>query len=89
MDARNWMLPAAALVGGAVLGRLVGFRRLMRIGVAALTLASVSEQATLLPARKRAKPARGVPRKRAAKRAAHRRAPARKVTAVPAGAQTH
>ena len=83
------MLPAAALVGGALLGRVVGLKGLVRIGVAALTLANVSEQAGLLPAGRRAKPARGTPRKRAGKRAAKRRAPARKVAAVPASAQTH
>jgi len=62
MDARRLMLPAAALVGAAVLGRLIGLKGLVRAGVAALTVANVSKSAGLLTARQRA------PRQRAAKR---------------------
>src|SRR5215470_6961850 len=60
MDARRLMLPAAALVGAAVLGRLIGLKGLVRAGVAALTVANVSKSAGLLtdetpPVRRRAR----------------------------------
>ena len=48
MDARRLMLPAAAMVGAAVLGRLIGLKGLVRAGVAALTVANVSKSAGLL-----------------------------------------
>ena len=71
MDTRKLVLPAAALVGGAVLGRLIGFKGLVRAGMAALTVANVSNSAGLLTAGKREpqkKSTRRVPRKRAAPR---------------------
>jgi hypothetical protein len=89
MDARKWMLPAAALVGGAVLGRMVGLKGLVRVGMAALTLANMSETAGLLgagkPTRHRGNGKSRTPRKRAVPRRAH----ARKAASVPASAQTH
>jgi transposase-like protein len=48
MDARRLMLPAAALVGAAVLGRLIGLKGLVRAGMAALTVANMSKTAGLL-----------------------------------------
>jgi hypothetical protein len=48
MDARRLMLPAAALVGAAVLGRLIGLKGLVRAGMAALTVANMSNSAGLL-----------------------------------------
>src|SRR5262249_61617096 len=51
MDTRKLVLPAVALVGGALLGRLIGIRGLVRAGMAALTVAHVSRTAGLLTAR--------------------------------------
>jgi hypothetical protein len=70
MDARRLMLPAAALVGAAVLGRLVGLKGLVRAGMAALTVANVSKSAGLLTAGQRNshKPVQRSTRKRAAQR---------------------
>jgi hypothetical protein len=80
MDTRKLVLPAVVFVGGAVLGRMIGFRGLVRAGVAALTVANMSESAGLLTAGKREtprrtlqKPARkrSVQRKSAPKKRAH------------------
>jgi hypothetical protein len=53
MDARKLVLPAVALVGGAMLGRLVGFKGLVRVGMAAFTLANMTESAGLISAGRR------------------------------------
>ena len=71
MDTRKLILPAAVFVGGALLGRLIGIRGLMRAGMAALTVANMSETAGLLTAA--GKPARKLPAKTAHKRVAHKR----------------
>jgi hypothetical protein len=77
MDARKLVLPAAVFVGGALLGRMIGWKGLVRAGVAALTVANMSESAGLLAAAKGETPRRAVqkaprkrttPRKTAAKR---------------------
>jgi hypothetical protein len=88
MDARKLVLPAAALLGGALLGRMIGIKGLVRAGMAALTVANVSRSAGLLTAGQRA------PRKKAVqrttrKRVAHRKSAPRKTASVPAGTQTH
>jgi hypothetical protein len=80
MDARKLVLPAVALVGGALLGRLVGIRGLVRAGVAALTVANVSKSAGLLTAGK-AVPAKSATRP-ARKRASSRRSSSKKTTSA-------
>jgi hypothetical protein len=84
MDARKLVLPAVALVGGALLGRLFGITGLVRAGVAALTVANVSKSAGLLTAGKVA-PAKSVARSR--KRTSSRRSAPKKATS--ASARTH
>jgi hypothetical protein len=80
MDARKFVLPAVVFVGGAVLGRMIGLKGLVRAGVAALTVANMSESAALLTAGKRETPRkalqktarkRSVQRKSAPKKRAH------------------
>jgi hypothetical protein len=89
MDTRKLMLPAVALVGGALLGRLIGLRGLVRAGLAALTVANVSETAGLLTAGKRV-PRRRTVQKAARKRPTHRKSAPRKHTdANSASASTH
>jgi hypothetical protein len=87
MDARKWMLPAVALVGGAVLVRIVGLKGLVRVGMAALTLVNMSETVGLLsagkPTRQRGNGKSRTPRKGAPQRRAH----GRKAASVPASAQ--
>jgi len=84
MDSRKLVLPAVALVGGALLGRLIGIRGLMRAGMAALTVANVSKGAGLLTADAAAgKSVQRATRKRPAQRKSARKAPARR------RAQTH
>jgi hypothetical protein len=74
MDARRLMLPAAALVGAAVLGRLIGIKGLVRAGMAALTVANVSKSAGLLtdetPVRRGAKRNGRATRKRTTRKSA-------------------
>jgi hypothetical protein len=95
MDARKLVLPAVALVGGAMLGRLVGFKGLVRVGMAAFTLANMTESAGLISAGRRASTGRAVkaakraPRKRSAPRKAAARKGHAKSASAPASAQTH
>jgi hypothetical protein len=94
MDTRKLILPAVALVGGALLGRLIGLKGLMRAGMAALTVANVSETAGLLTAGKRAPQRKAVQKtarqKMARKRSAQRKSAPRKQThANSASAHTH
>jgi hypothetical protein len=95
MDARKLVLPAVALVGGAMLGRLVGFKGLVRVGMAAFTLANMTESAGLISAGRRESPRRAVkavkraPRKRSAPRKAAGRKAHSKSASAPASTQTH
>jgi hypothetical protein len=87
MDARKLVLPAVALVGGALLGRIIGIKGLVRAGMAALTVANVSKSAGLLtagktvPAKPAARPAR--------KRASSRRSASKKTASAAASTRTH
>jgi hypothetical protein len=59
MEARKLVVPALVLLGGAVLGRLVTVRTLVRGAMAGLTLVQAARQSGLLeappaPARRRA-----------------------------------
>lgn len=87
MDARKLVLPAVALVGGALLGRLIGIRGLVRAGMAALTVANVSKSAGLVTAGKESRPSRAVQRT-ARKRTAQRKSAPRK-TAPASSVRTH
>jgi hypothetical protein len=72
MDARKLVLPVAALLGGAVLGRILTLRTLLRGAMAGFTLAQAAKQSGVLDA----PPARR-PRAKAVQRAARKR-PAQK-----------
>ena len=92
MDARKLVLPAVALVGGAMLGRIIGFKGLVRVGMAAFTLANMTESAGLISARRRESSGRAVkrvPRKRSAPRKAAGRKAHSKSASAPASTQTH
>jgi hypothetical protein len=89
MDTRKLVLPAAVFVGGALLGRLVGIKGLVRAGMAALTVASASESAGLLTAGKREvarRPVHKPARKRAAVKRSGRKAAKKSASA---STQTH
>jgi len=96
MDARKLVLPAMALVGGAVLGRLIGFRGLVRAGLAVVTVAEMSKSAGLLtqagristPDRDDRSPAKRVQRP-ARKRAAAKKSTRRKTASAAARARAH
>jgi hypothetical protein len=92
MDARKLVLPAVALVGGAMLGRLIGFKGLVRVGMAAFMLANMTESAGLISAGRRESTGRAVkraPRKRSAPRKAATRKAHSKNASAPASPQTH
>jgi len=88
MDTRKLVLPAVALVGGAVLGRLIGVRGLVRAGVAALTVANVSQSAGLLTAGKRSAQGKAVQRT-ARKRTARRKSAAKRTGSASGRTRTH
>lgn len=48
MDARDLVLPAAVLIGGAVLGRIFGFKPIWRGAMAVLALAQASKGVGLI-----------------------------------------
>jgi len=87
MDTRKLVLPAVALVGGALLGRLIGIRGLVRAGMAALTVANVSSSAGLLTAGKAA-PAKPVARS-TRKRTSSRRPAAKKAASAAGSSRSH
>ena len=88
MDTRKLVLPAVALVGGAVLGRLIGVRGLVRAGVAALTVANVSQSAGLLTAGKRSAHGKAVQRT-ARKRTPQRKSAAKRTGSASGRTRTH
>jgi len=87
MDARKLVWPAVALLGGALLGRVIGIRGLVRAGMAALTVANVSKGAGLLTAGKVA-PAKAVARS-TRKRTSSRRSAPKKAASAAASTRTH
>lgn len=82
MDARDFVLPAAVFVGGALVGRLFGLKPIWRGAMAALALASASKGAGLVeaPVPERRK---HTPRRKAVTRTARKR-PVQKKSAHPA-----
>jgi hypothetical protein len=89
MDARKLVLPAVVFVGGALLGRMIGLKGLVRAGMAALTVANMSESAGLLAAGKREPPRKAL-QKTARKRSVQRKSsPKKRTHAATASAQTH
>jgi hypothetical protein len=92
MDARKLVLPAAVFVGGALLGRLIGLRGLVRAGMAALTVANMSETAGLLTSAgkstNRKTPTKAAPRRSATKKSAPTRT-TKRANAVSANTRTH
>jgi hypothetical protein len=87
MDARKLVLPAVVFVGGALLGRMIGLKGLVRAGMAALTVANMSESAGLLTAGRNGTPRKAL-QKPARKRAVQRKSAPKKRTHS-ASAQTH
>jgi hypothetical protein len=67
MDARKLVIPGLVLLGGAVLGRMVSVRTLLRGAMAGFTLAQAAKQSGLLEApapRKRTRAVQRAARKR-------------------------
>jgi hypothetical protein len=73
MNARDLVLPAAVLIGGAVLGRVFGFRPIWRGAMAVLALAEASRGVGLIEA----EPAhhKRAPRRKTVTRAVRKRSP--------------
>lgn len=68
MDARKLVIPGLVLLGGAVLGRMVTVRTLLRGAMAGFTLAQAARQSGLLDAPAPAPRARGRSVQRAARK---------------------
>lgn len=78
MNARDLVLPAAVLIGGAVLGRIFGFRPIWRGAMAALALVQASRGVGLIeaePARHKHAPRRKTAAQAARKRTAQKKSP--------------
>jgi hypothetical protein len=88
MDTRKLLLPAAALAGGVLLGRIIGFKGLVRVGMAALTVAKMSETTGLLAAGKREGSRKALQRP-ARKRPAQRRSAPKKSASANSATTTH
>lgn len=76
MDARDLVLPAAVLIGGAVLGRVFGLKPIWRGAMAALALAQASKSAGLIESEPAAH--KRAPRRKTVTRAARKRTPQKK-----------
>jgi hypothetical protein len=88
MDTRKLVLPAVVFVGGALLGRMIGFKGLVRAGMAALTVANMSESAGLLAGGKNGTPRKAL-QKTTRKRSAPRKAAPKKRSHAASAATTH
>jgi len=83
MDAQKLAIPLLAFAGGAILGRLLGIKRLVR---GAMTVAAVtgmaSQPALVGPNARRSSGTHPVRRRKAVQRSAHRKSPLKKSRAV-------
>lgn len=78
MDARKLVIPGLVLLGGAVLGRMVTLRTLLRGAMAGFTLAQAARQSGLLDAPQPRSPGRAVQRTARKRSPQKRSAPKRK-----------
>jgi hypothetical protein len=81
MNARDLVLPAAVLIGGAVLGRVFGFKPIWRGAMAVLALAEASKGVGLIEAESVTQHRRA-PRRKTVTRAARKRSPQKKSSKV-------
>ena len=72
MNARDLVLPAAVLIGGAVLGRVFGFKPIWRGAMAVLAIAQATRSAGLIEAEPVAHRTRA-PRRKTVTRAVRKR----------------
>lgn len=85
MDAQKLAIPLLAFAGGAVLGRLLGLKTLVRGAMTAAAFTGMASQPALIgPHARRTANGRGGRRRKTAHRGARRRSPQRK--AHPVGA---
>lgn len=76
MDTQKIVVPALALIGGALLGRMLSLRMVMRGAMAALAVTNAARETGLLQSH--ARPVRRRPRRKATSRPALQRAARRK-----------
>ena len=77
MDAQKLAIPLLAFAGGAILGRLLGLKRLIRGAMTAAAVTGMASQPALIgPNARRA--ANGHRRRKAVHRGAHRKSPQKK-----------
>ena len=77
MDAHKLAIPLLAFAGGAILGRVLGLKTLMRGAMTAAAVTGFTAQPALLGPNGHRRAANGAHRRKPA-RAAHRRTPAKK-----------
>ncbi len=73
MDARKVAIPLLAFAGGAVLGRVLGLRTLVRGATTAAAVTGIAPRAMLAPASARQTRIGGTRRRKAAQRSAQRK----------------
>ena len=79
MEARKFAVPLLAFAGGAILGRVLGLKTLVRGAMTAAAVTGIAQPAMIESHRR----ANGTPRRRkAVQRGAHRRSPQKKSAAV-------
>jgi hypothetical protein len=78
MEARKFAVPLLAFAGGAILGRVLGLKTLMRGAMTAAAVTGFAQPAMIEKPRR----ANGAHRRKAVHRGAHRRSPQKKSAPV-------
>ena len=79
MEARKFALPLLAFAGGAILGRVLGLKTLVRGAMTAAAVTGFAQPAMIETTHRRSN---GATRRKAVRRAAHRRSPQKKSSPV-------
>src|SRR5262249_57511574 len=78
METQKLAIPLLAFAGGAILGRLLGLKRLVRGAMTAAAVTGMATQQARIGSRTHARTSSGSRRRKAAARRAHRKPPAKK-----------
>jgi hypothetical protein len=82
VDARKFAIPLLAFAGGAILGRVLGLKTLVRGAMTAAAVTGFTAQPALLAPEGHRRTANGVRRRKPIHRSAHRRSPQKKSSPV-------
>ncbi len=78
MNAQKYAIPLLAFAGGAILGRLLGIKRLVRGAMTLAAVTGMASQPALIGPHARRAPAHAPRRRKAVHRSAHRKTPQKK-----------